>query len=104
MAITPASRSAPLTLPQVRITRPACTRSRFARQTAVFNASYPMSAPSLVADVEQFLHDAVHVAACPLDAECIVDATIEPVQAVVHGAVCRHWREDRFLHAGHRRH
>src|SRR4051812_18943898 len=102
--MTPASRSAPLTFPHVRITSPASTRSRLARQTLSFNASYGISASNRVADLEQRLHHSVHVTSRSLHTEGVVHLPVEGVEPVIDLAPSRIGLEHDLPHTGHRRH
>src|ERR1035441_5341353 len=86
MTTRPRSRSMLLAFPQVWMTNPSLTKSRFASQTCCFNSSsmgIGRLFPNPVADVNQLLHHAKQIAAPVLRAEGVVQRPVKRIQFAV---------------------
>src|ERR1039457_1409188 len=86
MTTRPRSRSMLLAFPQVWMTSPSLTKSRFASQTCCFNSSsmgIGRLFPNPVANVNQLLHHAEQIAVPILRAARVVQRTVQRIQLAV---------------------
>src|SRR3990172_3285899 len=78
----------PLTLPQVSVTRPKSTSSRFASQTcSLSDSSIGSPLAHTAADGDQSLHDLVEPARRGGRAECVMKLFIKRIQFRIHNGV-----------------